>query len=467
MKRRIVDGLGWLVFGFGLLTMGESLAAPEVSLPAEISQVPGETPEQRDARMAWWREARFGMFVHWGLYSGLAGNWDGKPLKKKAGMEWIQKFVGADRQRYAEQAIPKFQPQPGFARAWMQLARRAGCGYVVFTTKHHDGFALHDSNVSDYDAGSILGRDLVAEIVAAARTEGLRVGFYHSLIDWQHSQYDYLKAKGLPHPFGRNPSPNGPRDHARYIEFLHAQVGELLQNYGKIDVMWWDFSSPGFQGDAAWGASKLMADVRRMQPGILVNNRLYAKQPPPEGLRQDRGDFSTPEQKIPATGVAGVDWETCMTLNGTWGYSEHDHDWKTADQLIRHLVEVTSKGGNFLLNIGPKGDGSLDAETVSRFRAIGAWMEVNGEAVRGCLASPIPAQSWGRATRKGGQVYLCIQEWPQDGVLDVPLGQSFSKGTWLAKPREIIHLQGSPGGLKVTLPSRSVTEAVSVIRLDP
>lgn len=398
---------------------------------AQPSPQPSESPAARDVRMQWWREARFGMFVHWGLYSGLAGSWEGKPVGTTGGMEWIQERVKADTDTYARAATPLFRPKRGFARDWARLAREAGCRYVVFTTKHHDGFALHDSKVSDFDAGSVLQRDLVKEIVTALRAEGLRVGFYHSVIDWHHDQYGYALSKQLPHPLKGRPYPNGSRDHGRYLDFLHAQVGELVSGYGPVDILWWDYSSQDFQGDEAWRASELMAKVRARHPGIIMNNRLYRT--PEAGwtsmgtdgyvgrLDARFGDFITPEQHIPDTGLPGVDWETCMTLNTTWGYSQHDHAWKKADTLIRNLADIASKGGNYLLNIGPMGDGTVPTESVDALRGLGAWMKVNQDSIVGTTASPFARPAWGRITAKTSRntttLYLHVFDWPADGKL--------------------------------------------------
>jgi alpha-L-fucosidase len=429
-----------------------------------------ETPARRDARMAWWRQARFGMFVHWGLYSGLAGNWEGKPATG-GGMEWIQHFVKADTDTYAAAALPKFQPRPGFARQWAQLAKEAGCRYLVFTTKHHEGFGLHASQYGDYNAGAKLNRDLVKEIVEACRAEGLKVGFYHSLIDWHHDQYDYPNAKGLPHPLAGRPSPNGPRDHAKYVDYLHAQVDELVSNYGPVDILWWDFSSKDFQGDQAWRASDLMKKVREKQPQIIMNNRLYsahtvnAGQDEHKAFTAARGDFTTPEQRIPNTGMPGVDWETCMTLNTTWGYSEHDHAWKSDTQLIRNLVDIASKGGNYLLNVGPKGDGNLSPETIRSFRAIGAWMKVNSEAIYGTSAGLLPNLKWGRATRKDQNLYLFVFEWPKDGKLQVPLEDRVGQAHLLAAPSSLLKMTESPEGVVIHLPEAPLDPAATVIKV--
>jgi alpha-L-fucosidase len=435
-----------------------------------------ETPAQRDARMQWWREARFGMFVHWGLYSGLAGTWEGKPVGKTGGMEWIQQRVKADTNTYAAAALPLFKPKPGFAQQWAKLAKEAGCRYIVFTTKHHDGFALHDSAVSDFDAGSQLHRDLVREIVEAARAEGLRVGFYHSVIDWHHDQYEYARSKQLPHPLKGTPYPNGARDHARYVDYLHAQAAELVSNYGTVDVLWWDYSSQDFQGDEAWRASDLMRLVRAKQPGIIMNNRLFRsleagwKSMGTDGftgrLDPAYGDFITPEQHIPDTGLPGVDWETCMTLNTTWGYSAHDHAWKTDAQLIRNLADIASKGGNYLLNIGPRGDGSLTPETVHAFQAVGRWMRVNGEAIYGTDPSPFANLPWGRCTRKPGTLYLHVFDWPKDGVLRVPHLETGVRSARLLAGGDELRVETEGDDTLLRLPASAPDPAVSVIRVE-
>ncbi len=437
-------------------------------------QAQTETREQRDERMKWWREARFGMFVHWGLYSGLAGTWDGKPVATTGGMEWIQQRVKADTDTYAKAAIPKFKPKPGFAREWAELARQAGCRYLVFTTKHHDGFALHDSKVSDFDAGSVLGRDLVKEIVEACRAVGLRVGFYHSVIDWHHDQYEYARSQQLPHPLKGRPYPNGQRDHSKYVDYLHKQVAELVSNYGPVDILWWDYSAQDFQGQEAWRAFDLMKLVRDKQPKIIMNNRLFRsaeagwKSMGTEGytanLDPKYGDFITPEQHIPATGMPGVDWETCMTLNTTWGYSEHDHAWKSDETLIRNLIDIASKGGNYLLNIGPTGDGSIPEETIKSFHAIGAWMKINGEAIYGTTASPFEKLEWGRCTQKPGKLYLHIFDWPKNGKLHLPIANKVARAALLGGGA--LPVTASATGVEITLPAEAPDKIATVVALD-
>jgi alpha-L-fucosidase len=391
----------------------------------------GPQASDHDERMEWWRDARFGMFVHWGLYSGLAGEWDGESLGSTGNMEWIQHRAKADTDAYAERALPLFKPKPGFAKEWACLAKQAGCKYLVFTTKHHDGFALHSSDVSDFDAGDALNRDLVREIVDACRAEGLKIGFYHSVIDWHHDQFAYAESESIPHPLRGKPYPNGARDHSEYIDYLHAQTDELVSNYGPIDILWWDYSVEDFEGDRAWRASELIDLVKRRQPAIVMNNRLYRR--PAAGnsgtkhvtsvsaIDPKYGDFTTPEQFVPDEGLSGVDWETCMTMNTTWGYSKHDHEWKTTETLVKTLVDTTSKGGNFLLNIGPMADGAVPAKCVASLKEIGDWLQINGEAIYGASAAGQKKPDWGRVTAKPAQgtLYLHVFDWPADRTLEL------------------------------------------------
>ena len=443
-------------------------------VPVGNDAVKSETAQERDARMDWWRQGRFGMFVHWGLYSGLAGTWDGKVVGTRGGMEWIQHYVGADTWEYAHQAVPKFRPKKDFAVEWAKLAREAGCRYVVFTTKHHDGFGLFESEYTTYDAKDLVGRDLCREIVDAIRGEGLKVGFYHSVIDWHHPQYDYEAANKLPHPLRRMASPNGPRNHAIYVDYLHRQGRELMSNYGPVDIIWWDYSKKGNEGPF-WRADELMAMVRSRQPQIISNNRLYhiphIEKDDSVGRLQtwkaEQGDFTTPEQTIPSTGVEGVDWEVCMTMNTTWGYSDHDTAWKSDEKLIRNLIDIVSKGGNYLLNIGPKGDGSIPEESVRSMRAIGAWMDTNGEAIYGTGASPFAAPKWGRYTQKPGVIYAHVFAWPEDGRLSIPLKRSQVKNARLLADKDtLLKVESKSGGIVIQLPQRSADSIASVIVIE-
>lgn len=379
-----------------------------------------EPTAKKQARMAWWKDARFGMFVHWGLYSSAEGEWDGKVYG--GGVEWIQKKANVPADVYEKTMLPKFKPAPDFAQQWAELARGAGAKYVVFTTKHHEGFALHDSAQTEFDAKDVTGRDLVHEIVDALRAEDLAVGFYHSLWDWHHPD-----APAGPGSVNVNGLSMDGRDLSRYVEYLHAQVNELTDGrYGKVDILWLDYSKNQFQGEA-WGAKALVEMVRGNQPDILINNRLWNNQVKEAEDYQKYwfGDFTTPEQHIPATGIEGIDWETCDTLNGTWGWSKHATSFKTTEELIHRLVDAVSKGGNYLLNIGPMPDGTIDPTTVERFKGIGEWMRINGEAIYGTQAGPFTRLPWGRATSKtladgSYRLYLHVFNWPENGRLFVP-----------------------------------------------
>lgn len=427
-----------------------------------------ETQEERDQRMSWWREARFGMFVHWGLYAIPAGKWD-EQIWKKGGQEWIQKYANVPADVYAERLLPQFNPKEGFAEEWAQLARQAGCKYVVFTNKHHEGFALHDSKVTIFDAKDVTGRDLHKEIVNAIRAEGLKVGTYHSLWDWHH-----------PHAYC-GPGTNNPpcqsmegRHPTIYVDFLHAQVREIISNYGRLDVMWFDYSSTEIQG-ISWRAHELMNMVRQQQPHILINNRLF-RSPEAGWVGHDGkmeafdnlyGDFCTPEQKIPDTGIDGIDWETCMTMNNSWGYTRYNDDFKSPQTLIRNLVDIASKGGNYLLNIGPMADGSVPWESVERMQAIGKWMAVNGEAIYGTSASPIRKPDWGRITAKPGEetttLYLHVFEWPQDGQLHVPIANEVITAYLLADKSRTCQVSSGAHGLTIRCASRAVDPISSTI----
>ena len=457
---------------FHLAALAMALCIPS-HLPAALAEK--ENPEARDARMAWWREARFGMFVHWGLYSGLGGDWKGKKVGDSGGMEWIQQRVGVDTDTYFAEAAPKFKPKQGFATEWAELAKEAGCRYLVFTTKHHEGFALHDSKASDFDAGNLLQRDLVKEITEATRAAGLKVGYYHSIIDWHHPDYDFTRAANLPYPKEGREKGATPRDHSKYIQFLHEQARELVSNYGPVDVLWWDYSSDKFQGDEAWGASKLMALVREKQPGIIMNNRLYRL--PEAGfngmgthnitakLDTRYGDFITPENHVPESGMPGIDWETCMTMNTSWGFSIHDKKWKSAAQLIRTLSDIASKGGNLLLNIGPEADGSVPEDSVVRLRRMGEWMKVNGEAIYGTSAGGAGIDGVdARLTRKGDTLYLHLHD--LKGKTSVTVPGKFTRATWLQGGAPVTC--GVEGDKTILETGGKLPDSdVSVIKLEP
>ena len=366
------------------------------TIPGDEDHAPlYENETQRDERMSWWRNAKFGMFIHYGLYSGLGGEFQGRG----GGGEWIQHNLNLDSDTYAAEAIPLFTPSEECAEQWAALAEQAGCRYMVLTSKHHEGFALFDTATTDFNSVKTAGRDVVKLFTEAARKHGLRVGFYHSVIDWHHPSYDNTIFRGLCYPPRQAAALKAkgiPRDHKAYQQYLHAQVRELMTKYGKIDVIWWDYSQGALSGARGWQAPKLIEMVRELQPGIIMNNRLYAYgglNPASDaaGLDLRCGDFTTPEKRLlQRNGSSTHDWETCMTLGNHWGYNKKDAaHYKTPVRLIRCLQQCAAYGGNLLLNVSPRGDGSLTPEAIELFQRIGRWMEVNSESIYG--SKPVPS----------------------------------------------------------------------------
>ncbi len=395
------------------LTMSMAAAPAHAAPPTEAEQV-ALWASDRDARMAWWRDARFGMFIHWGLYSPAGGFWDGKRYEQHYA-EWIQHWAAVPCAEYARQMKPRFVPDAGFADRWAELAQEAGMSYAVMTSKHHDGFTLFNSkqpySLANPVAGgtniSPQGRDVAREFADAMRARGLRAGFYYSLLDWQHPDAYEMALPAYP-------KDGHARDHERYKAYMRGHVEELLSNYGPLSTIWFDYSDQVHQG-AAWGAAQLMADMRAKQPSILVNNRLFF------GLENKNGDYGTPEKYVPPTGLPGMDWEVNHTLNESYGFSAHDMNWKDTGTVVRLLCDIVSKGGNLLLNIGPDAQGRVPEAAQKALRGVGAWMKVNGEAIRGTTASPFQRLPWGRATQKPGTLYLMVFDWPSTGVLRLPI----------------------------------------------
>ncbi len=389
--------------------------------------VPASALENREERMEWWRDAKFGMFVHYGLYSGLSGEFEGKKVSGAA--EWIQQYTGAETDQYFKAAYPKFTYKPGMATKWVELAKEAGCGYIVMTTRHHEGFNLYDTRgISSLNSVEKYGVDIVKEFAKATKELGLKTGYYFSLIDWNHPDYDPT-GSAISYPSGNLEAQKQGRrqfgNHERYKEHLFELFDRLVSKY-PVDIIWWDYSTIPFQGDKAWGATHLMETLFKNHPMAIQNNRLYClgNSMKVDGFKVTptyMGDFSTPEHYIPAQGIDG-DWEVGNTLNGTWGYSSHNHNWRTGKQVTRELIDIVSRGGNYLLNIGPKADGSIPEESIRVFKEVGAWVRPNAEAIYGTEASPFAEEpAWGRVIRKGDNtLYLMIYEKPQDGKIVLP-----------------------------------------------
>ena len=364
--------------GTSMLPLSAQVLNAPPPAPAGVPEPKGpttSTPADRERRLKWWREARFGMFIHWGLYSVYGRH------------EWVMENEGIPVAEY-EQAAKRFNPEPNAARAWAQLAKRAGMKYMVMTTKHHEGFCHFDSKLTNYTAKTACGRDLVREYVDAARAEGMRVGFYYSLMDWHHPD----GANCLTDPAARD----------RFVEYTHGLIRELMTNYGKIDVLWYDVHWP-LDVDG-WQSVKMNEMVFGLQPDIIVNNR--------NGLP---GDFSTPEQTIVAA-TGGRAWETCMTLNDSWGYQRADDNWKSPATVIRNLITCARDGGNYLLNVGPRPDGVVPEDSVHVLEQVGQWMKRNGETVLGTDLCQPRTSNYASFTRKGNTLYMHVHFWPGDYV---------------------------------------------------
>ena len=353
------------------------------------------TDSDHDRRMRWFREARFGMFIHFGLYSSAGGVWNGRDLPGVG--EWLMSNGRIPVSEY-QQLLERFNPVAFDADAWAKTAKDAGMRYLVLTSKHHDGFCLWDSDHTDWDVMSTpFRRDILQELSGACRRNGVKFCLYHSIMDWHHPDY-------LPRPGWDKRSTAGV-DFDRYVAYMKNQLKEIVRKYGPLGILWFDG-----EWEPTWTHERgldLYRTVRSLQRDILVNNRVDKGRNGMQGLTTDEryaGDFGTPEQEIPPTGLPGVDWESCMTMNTSWGYKASDTRWKSSDELLRNLIDIASKGGNYLLNVGPDGRGEIPAASRDRLRDIGVWMRRNGQAIHGTVANPfktVPA--WGRVTRKEGR----------------------------------------------------------------
>ncbi len=421
-----------------------------------------ETKQQRDERMQWWRYARFGMFIHWGVYSVPAGTYKGKHIPGIG--EWIMENANipiAEYEKFAQQ----FNPVKFNAEQWVQIAKNAGMKYIVITSKHHDGFCLWDSKVSDYDImdAAPFKHDILKELSVACKKHGIRLCFYHSIMDWHHPDAQA--------PFYPNYNDDGRTNpnFSRYVTtYMKPQLKELITNYGPLGVLWFDgewikdWTEP--QG------IELYNYVRSLQPDIIINNRVGKGRKSMQGMTKEgffAGDFGTPEQEIPPTGLPGVDWETCMTMNDTWGFKSYDHNWKSTEDLIRKLVDIASKGGNFLLNVGPTSEGLIPQASVERLAAMGEWMAKNSESIYGTTASPFEKLPWGRCTAKPGKLYLHVFDWPKNGELKVPIPRNdVQKAYLLAREdrAELLLDSDENGNLVVTVP-RKVPDVIDTVVL--
>ena len=421
-----------------------------------------ETKEAKDARMEWWREARFGMFIHWGLYAVPAGEWKGETNHG----EWIRTTAEIPIDEY-DKFREQFNPVNFDAQKWVRMAKDAGMKYIVITSKHHDGFCLFDSKQTDFDVMSTpFKRDILKELSEACQSDGIKMCWYHSIMDWHHP--DYLPRRGW-----ETNRPAEGADLNRYIKYMKSQLEELTSHYGKIGVLWFDG-----EWEETWTHEygvDLYNYVRNLQPDIIINNRVDNGRSGMAGMTREggyAGDFGTPEQEIPATGMPGMDWETCMTMNDHWGYNKYNDNWKSTTDLIRKLADIASKGGNFLLNVGPKADGTFPEESIIRLKEIGEWMGKNGEAIYETSASPFEKLNWGRCTQKqlgeDTRLYLHVFDWPEDGILKVPGIFNEPKSAWLLadKSKAWLNVTRNEDALWIALPGQVIDTINTVVILD-
>jgi len=412
--------------------------------------------------LEWWREARFGLFIHWGLYAVPAGEWNGE----KNHAEWIRDSAEIPLDVY-DRFTKQFNPIKFNADKWVRMAKEAGMKYIVITSKHHDGFCLFDSEYTDFDIMSTpFKRDILRELADAAAKEGIKICWYHSIMDWHHP--DYIPRR----KWEEKNRPLGKANYDRYVTYMKNQLTELVSNYGDIGVLWFDG-----EWEDSWNhqyGKELYSFVKNLQPNIIINNRVDKGRSGMAGITKEGkylGDFGTPEQEIPATGIPGVDWETCMTMNDHWGYNKNDSNWKSTKDLLHKLADIASKGGNFLLNIGPTAEGLFPEESITRLQRMGDWMKINSESIYGTQASPFKTLDWGRCTQRtiygGTRLYLHVFNWPDDGKLAVPgISNQANNAHLLASPHKKLDVIRKEDALVISITVERVDEINTVVVLD-
>lgn len=419
------------------------------SKAAEMSQ---------DEKMAWWREARFGMFIHWGLYSVAEGEFEGQKCRGKYA-EWIMSKNKIPNAKY-EKLADQFNPTKFDAESWVTLAKEAGMKYIVITAKHHDGFAMYDSKVSDYDVvdSTPWGRDPMVDLRKACDKHGIKLCFYYShWQDWRHPGGD-----GNDWDFDRSQDKKGSYCTINYERFAPywrekciPQVRELLTKYGELGIMWFDMWTSRQKTSVTEEQLDEMIDmIHDLQPQCIINKRIGS----------GRADYLTMQDNRYPSKIMKDDWETPATINDTWGYSKHDDNWKSTRELLGLLVGNVSKGGNYLLNIGPKADGSVPEESVLRLREIGRWMKANGESIYGASYADLEKPEWGHYTKRDRNLYAHVFDWPESGKIEVDVPGNDVESVQLLTSRASVKFKRGGKSLVVDLPAEPADELDTVIR---
>jgi alpha-L-fucosidase len=424
-----------------------------------------ENELDKEARMSWWDDAKFGMFIHWGLYAVPAGEYNGEKVDGIG--EWIMNSLRIPISEY-EQFAPQFNPVKFDAREWVSLAKDAGMNYIIITSKHHDGFCLWDTEYTDWNImkATPFRRDILKELADACKEEGIKLGFYYSIMDWHHPdaqaifEPDYNQWRD-----SENTNPN----FRRYLdEFMKPQLKELLTKYEDIGVLWFDGE---WIPDYTTGMGKEIYNyIRNIKPDLIVNNRVDKGRQGMAGMDAEgdfAGDFGTPEKQIPATGMPGLKWESCLTMNDTWGYKHFDHNWKSSATLIHNLIDIASKGGNLLLNVGPTAEGLIPGPSVERLKEMGRWLSVNAEAVYGTQPSPVDRPEWGRYTARDNRIYAHVFDWPPDGKLFIQGIDDISQVWLLSDPgRSPVPFEDEGKGIGLQLPAMPPDAIATVIVME-
>lgn len=400
----------------------------EIRVPAEPDPFQQLGKDQQAARMAWFREAKFGLFIHWGVYAEFSGYYKGEEGWKYA--EHIMRRSNIPLEEYKAVAAT-FNPVGFDAEEWVKLAKEAGMKYLVITAKHHDGFSMYDSAYTDYDIVEFtpFKRDPFKELAEACKTHGIRFCIYYSHMDWIYTH-----------------------DTPEYNAFRANQVVELIEKYDP-GILWFDDYGQG-------GTFDLLQTLRKKYPNLIVNDRVTDR-------KWGHGDYRTPEQSIPKNQLgADVDWETCMTLNHSWGYHKGDHNWKSTEELIHKLIDIASKGGNFLLNIGPDGKGVIPPESVVRLQEVGKWMQVNGEAIYGTTSADVESTASVKFTARDGKLYAFILDWPSNGKLELNVGDKEIKNAYLLADKIAVKIEKKKGGVSISLPGNPPDPTASVLVLE-